>query len=483
MHCVSRRKFLECGGVIASITVLIFYYGADLSPEAQYINCYWLNAICLLISGSLFGLGFMRDKFDIFDPITSFFVIYALMFFVAPMHSIVQREYYAFNVDMFPYGIKGSIYALIGFISFFLTYTMKQRRTEIPFYYDKREAIVDRQIPASVFLFAGIGITLFANLFYFVKTSGNGLIYVLTFGLLGSGGREASAADLGFIGFLAFALPSFVLLYLEYGNNKPLALLFLAITFSLKITSGFRWNIVQMVVMFGSYYFLRTGKKMNIKAILLAMVLLTVPIFLMSLFRNSIRSGEGIDFTMVNSGVFSEVLEEALWSNLDIYKSYYSIISVVPEQTGYLFGGQIIFYTMIILIPRAIWRGKPGNPGTVAQGLALGQAAVLGGYAYPCLGEYYYDSGLVGIIFYTGLFGYLTSSWQNKYRYQAKTKMDFMIFSTILSQIIQFIIRGYMPTNFWRLLVSLAPYWAFKLFYLRKYSVPSVTKIDEVSLS
>lgn len=464
---INKKQFNGYLALMFIMVVMIFVYGFSLPIDTKYLNCYWLNAWYLLFVSVIFGVPFVNGRIDIFDPITSFSIFYVLMFFIAPMHSVVLHDYFAYGVDMFPYAVKGSTYALIGYVSFFFVYMIKKRGISTNIRFERQRVLTKRRIPASFFLIAGIMVTLTATLFYQVKTSGNSLLYNLTFGLLGQGGVAATTSDIGFIGFLSFAMPAFILLYLEYGKSKKLGIAFLVIAFSLKITTGFRWNIVQMVVMFGSYYFLRTGKKIKIKAVLAALVMLALPIFLMSMFRNSIRAGQGIDFSLISSEMFSEVLDDAFWSNLDIYKSYYSLISVVPERTGFLYGKQIIFYTMIILIPRAIWPGKPGNPGTVAQGLALGQAAVSGGYAYPCLGEYYYDSGLVGIVFYTGLFGYLTSALHNKYRYNAKTEMDLMVFCTILSQIVQFVSRGYMPTNFWRIVVSVAPYWLFKHFYYK----------------
>ena len=465
----AKRKLLyNYLAIMLFLTTTILIYGFIISDDSEYVNCYWVNALYLLLVCVIYGNKYVSGKFDVYDPITSFTVLFLLMFFVAPMRSVVLKEYYAYGVDMFPYAIKGSTYAFIGYISFYVIYVFKQNSISTRCESICHISIVERNLPVSLFLIFGILATLIGTLLNTMRSSGNSILYILTFGVFGRGGIEEGASDLGFIGFLSFALPSFVLLYLEYGKSKRIAYIFLAITFSLKITSGFRWNIVQMVVMFGSYYFLRSRKKVRFKSILLAIILLTIPIFLMSMFRSSIRAGNGIDFSLINSDVFVNVLDDAFWSNLDIYKSYYSIISVVPSRTGFLFGKQMILYTMIILIPRAIWPGKPGNPGTVAQGLALGQAAVMGGFAYPCLGEYYYDSGLLGIIIYTGLFGYLTSTLQNRYRYKAKTEIDLMVFCTILSQIIQLVIRGYMPTNFWRLIVSVFPYWIFKrVYYVR----------------
>ena len=300
-----------------------------------------------------------------------------------------------------------------------------------------------------------------ANIYYLVFSSGVSITYVLSLGMLGKV-TSKSEIDIGAISMLSYALPSFTLLYISYGEKRIFKIISFILMFELQVARGFRFFILQIVVMFGSYYFLKNRKKPNVFHVILGVSLTLVPLVLMTLFRTTIRAGMGIDVSDITTNSITDALDAAFWDNLRIYKNYYALVKVVPEQTPYLFGAQTIAYTMIMFIPRALWPGKPGNPGTIAQKIALGQTAVLGGSAYPALGEYYYDFGLLGIIVWMSIWGFFLKRIEDRYRFNRKSHIDLMIYSTILGTVLQFTIRGYMPSNFWMLVFCVLPYWIVK---------------------
>ena len=196
-------------------------------------------------------------------------------------------------------------------------------------------------------------------------------------------------------------------------------------------------------------------------AILLFVIL--IPIVLMTLFRSSIRDGSGMDLSVLSGETIRKALDEAIWDNFRIYKTYYGIIKAVPDMTPYMFGQQMIVYTMVMFIPRILWPGKPMPPGNAAVALGISSYAVLAGTAYPNIGEYYYEFGMLGVIFFMGLFGRWMTTIDKRYRVDRESSMDLMIFSTLLSSIIQVIIRGYTPSNLWMIIFSILPYIGVKL--------------------
>ena len=285
---------------------------------------------------------------------------------------------------------------------------------------------------------------------------------------MGGSNTVNTVADIGAISMLSYALPSFTLLYMEYGKNKFLKILAFVLMFELQVARGFRFFILQIIVMFGAYYYIKTNKKPKIRQVLLLIVGAFVPLIIMTLFRTSIRSGNGMDLSIISWETISDALNAAFWENLRIYKNYYALIKVVPSATPYLHGKQMIIYTIIMLIPRAIWSGKPGNPGQIAQRIALGNVAISSGTAYPGLGEYYYEFGLMGIVFWMGIFGLWLKKIENKFRYSTSSRIDQMIYCTILGIILQLLIRGYTPSNFWMLVFALIPYWIIMTFFVKR---------------
>lgn len=459
---VRKRKSAINILVLIIILMLILFLNLPDELGQVYRKCYIINIICLGVCLFIYALANIRGVVDLFSPITFFTIIYCFMFFITPVYDLLIGEITWFGIDFFDQGVKCSVYALLGYLIFFIAYSIMGSNEWGKYAYynnDEREICYNEKIRR--FIILGYIICLIANIFYLVNASGTSIMYVLSLGILGTAGKDVESS-LGAISMLSYALPSFTLLYIEYGRNRILKIVAFLLMFELQVARGFRFLILQIIVMFGAYYFLKNDKKPKISQLILASAVALIPILLMTLFRNSIRTGLGMDMTLVSKNTIMDAMDAAFWENLRIYKNYYAIVKVVPDKTPFLHGAQTIIYTAIMLIPRAIWKAKPGNPGTVAQNIALGRAAVLGGSAYPALGEYYYDWGICGIIIWMFIWGAFLKKIERRYRFNMQSKIDLMIFCTVLGVVLQFTIRGYMPSNFWMLVFCIIPYWLVK---------------------
>lgn len=459
--------------VLGLILTLMQLYPRGLAH--LYLQNYIIDSICLVISVSLLLNLYVWRKIDIFSPFSFFSLIYILMYFITPIYDIIIGEILWFDVDLFGYGVKGSLYALLGYFVFYLAYknkyTSKRNLLDYANDYKSNELPNEASHGKTMFIVIGYLICLVANIFYLVRSGGYSILYILTLGALDTNSTTEVLSDIGSISMLSYALPSFTLLYAEFGKNKFLKVLAFVLMFELQVARGFRFFILQIIVMFGAYYYIKSNKKPKARQLLLLLACAFVPIVIMTLFRTSIRSGNGMDLNIISWPTISEALNAAFWENLRIYKNYYALIKVVPSATPYLHGKQMIIYTAIMLIPRAIWSGKPGNPGTKAQWIALGKSAIDSGSAYPGLGEYYYEFGLAGIVFWMASFGLWLKKVEERYRYGALSRIDQMIYCTILGIILQLLIRGYTPSNFWMLIFALAPYWVIKMFFGKRGKV------------
>ena len=433
MNKVISSKRILIGIISILLAFILTFMVLPDNIDGLYKVNYIVDAWCAIVCVFLCVISYQKKKIDLFSPATLFTALYVGMFFITPIYDIVNQEYYWFG--------------------------KKSERFSISI--DNTE--FNEKVNSKTLLFIVIGyfVCLAANIYYLVFSSGVSITYVLSLGMLGKV-TSKSEIDIGAISMLSYALPSFTLLYISYGEKRIFKIISFILMFELQVARGFRFFILQIVVMFGSYYFLKNRKKPNVFHVILGVSLTLVPLVLMTLFRTTIRAGMGIDVSDITTNSITDALDAAFWDNLRIYKNYYALVKVVPEQTPYLFGAQTIAYTMIMFIPRALWPGKPGNPGTIAQKIALGQTAVLGGSAYPALGEYYYDFGLLGIIVWMSIWGFFLKRIEDRYRFNRKSHIDLMIYSTILGTVLQFTIRGYMPSNFWMLVFCVLPYWIVK---------------------
>lgn len=434
-------------------------------PDGQneiYVWNYIIDGILGIVSFIIYGYNAINRKYNLFSPITVLTAIYITLFFFTPMYDIVLQEYSWFGVDLFDYGIKGSIIAFIGYITFVIIYNMSVQIRTKHFFEDPSKNII--YIILLMYL-----ICLAANVFYLMRTSGHSLTYLFSLGLLGGGNSISNTvSNLGFISNLSYALPSCTLLYCEFGRNKPLKIVLFLLMFILQIERGFRFYIIQIALMFVSYYYIRNNKKFKLVQICILIIAVMLPIVLMTLFRNTIRSGNGMDLSLLSGKTIRKALEDAILDNFRIYKTYYGVIKAVPYMTNYMCGKQMIFYTLIMFVPRLIWPGKPLAPGDEAIALGISRYAVTAGTAYPNIGEYYYEFGIVGVVFFMGIFGRWMKTVDQRYRVHRKTNIELMVFCTLLGTLLQIIIRGYTPSNFWMIIFTLLPYYGMALFKDRK---------------
>ncbi len=452
MRKQSQNDLLILCFVIFILTIIFAFYFPDGQVELYFWN-YVIDGILGIVCITLFGFNAIKRKYDLFSPITILSILHITMFFFTPMYDIVIGNTSWYGVNLFPYGIEGSLIAFFAYISFLIAYNVSYTPSHTKHYFMEKD---EKSIPLILIMYA---ICLLANVYYLVKVSGNSVTYIFTLGLLGTGdSSEASDASLGFISMLSFALPSITLLYVEYGKSKLLKIILFALMFVLQVERGFRFYIIQIIIMFAAYYFIRHNKKPKFSQLAFGGMLMMIPIVLMTMFRNSIRVGGGMDLSLVDLNSITDALDAAIWDNFRIYKTYYGIIKAVPNMTDYMYGQQMIKYTIIMFIPRMIWPGKPAPPGSEAIALGVTEYSVKAGTAYPNIGEYYYEFGVPGVIFFMVLLARLLKMTYVKYRERCSSKIELMIYCTVLGDILQLVIRGYTPSNFWMVVFTLLPY-------------------------
>ena len=442
---------------ILLVLIIAFFLFLPTNQSDMYFYNYVVDGILGIACITVYGYYAIKKGYELFSPITILTLIYVVLFFFTPIYDIVLHEYCWFGVDLFAYGIKGSVIAFIGYVAFLMAYNIRINPNTMRLLSEKNENAVP-------FILMMYGVCFLANVYYLVGVSGNSLAYIFSLGLLGGGNSiETTEANLGFISMLSFSLPSCTLLYVEYGKNKPLKIVLFALMFILQVERGFRFYIIQIALMYIAYYFFRYDKKPKVRNLLVLGLLIMVPIVLMTMFRNTIRSGLGMDLSVLSVDSILKALDAAIWDNFRIYKTYYGIIKAVPRMTGYMFGQQMLVYTIIMFVPRIIWPAKPSPPGGDAIALGISNYSVLAGTAYPNIGEYYYEFGVIGVVFFMALFGWWMKKIYVKYKEYKRSNIELMVYCTLLGAILQLTIRGYTPSNFWMIVFALLPYLAVQI--------------------
>ncbi len=440
--------------------LFVFQTTDDLYAINLSVDFLFLTIIELLLL-----LHSRKRTLDIFDPIYFVSAIYLCMFYVAPIYDIITTEYHWYGYSLFPYGVKASIYAFLGYLAMYIAYTFGlSRRKPSVYSYNDSESILsvskNRKQFKLIVIYCMYAVSFAANVYYLINTGFGSLRYILTLGLSGAENVSGGAGDIGFISMFSYMLPTIVLLAFEYNDNKTINTLLFVPMLMLQIARGYRFFIIHIIVMFVVYFYMKKGERPKTRKLVFFTVAIMLIVLIMTMFRQAIRNGTGMDLSAINGSAFMRTFEEAFWDNLRIYQNFYGMVKVIPSEYGFVGLRQILIGTVIMTIPRAIWPGKISSYGGESLRTLIGEN-LAAGQAYPTLGEYYYAFGIIGIILFMAIFGFWLRKLAYKYMYSDNI-LNIIFYAVMLGCCLQLIIRGYFPSNFWYVLFSVLPVWVIK---------------------
>ena len=136
----------------------------------------------------------------------------------------------------------------------------------------------------------------------------------------------------------------------------------------------------------------------------------------------------------------------------------------MPEKHPYTYGATMIVYTLVLIIPRAIWPGKPIPMMKEVVEAVQGATVLKAGAAFPNLGEFYMEFGAIGCVVCMWIFGVLSRKLKILYEDPDNTN-DVILYCTLLPAYMQLIARGYTPSNVYLILFLALPYLVHKFLY------------------
>ena len=447
-----------CATGMISIILLLFPFDA----EAQYAQCYAACTMLLLIGVTCCYDISTRNPAPL-DPFYVVSVIYMFMYSICPMYDIIIGKYTWYGYSVFRNGLLATAIAAIGYMAFYLVYRNVFKRPRNIHAYKSLD-FTNKSIP-KYFIGTIVGIWLFcfvSNAFYMVS-GGNSLAYCLSLGFFGEGGGQSSAESLGFVSMFSYALPAATLLYCQYGKGRLIKVVMVYLMLVLQISRGFRFIVIQIALMLLIYYRLKNKRYPNKALVVSAAIILLGALLLMTMFRNDVRSGAGMDIAAVTGTALSDAFDDMFWENLRIYKNFYGMVGVIPKFFPFCYGDEIIVGTLVMLVPRVLWPSKPSMYGGESLVTLLGPN-IASGQAYPGLGEYYYALGVVGVIVMMGIQA-LLMKYMSTRKGSSDDPLDWIMYATVVSCNLQLVIRGYMPSNFWLVVFSIIPIFAIRAIF------------------
>lgn len=409
-------------------------------------------AVCLLVKTR-------KSPIYIFEPYFVITLVYVLVLYVAPYFQLPAGDHLKYGIDVSDYAVFASLLVVIGFASFSFAYditTVKSHR-QTKFYgplCGRAEQII--LISAYLFWIVAYALSLRNSM-----TKGYSLFYTITGGFTGGGANSSGLINrddgVGFVSYFRYSLVGCWMVILIYGKNCILKILLFLLTVTMMLLDGTRAAVLIPLLAPVVFHYAKHKKSPKLSSVLLFALALVAVFAVMQATRAGVRTGAGFDL----SGKTLDSMMMPFLMEIEDYKVFYAILGVVPERHGFLYGSQMIGYSLFILIPRVLWPGKPDPQLYELIYRALGATAVRDGVAYPALGEYYVEFGILGCAVCMFLLGFVCKRLNALRTAGNGDSFALITYSLVYPTLMQIVIRGYFPQNFTMLIMLLAPIFCF----------------------
>lgn len=450
-----KNTLLPFVAAVFILSVSLLYAGTMVVTEQDTTlsQCY----MALFLEGFVFLLAIVikqsGDDIYIFDPFFMVTLLFVLLFYAAPLIQFSVGETARYGIDITPYCLEGTLYVMLGYISFFLVYQVSSGGgdawfTTKGFYREPSKGARGLIAKWSVWIWVIAYLMCCAN--YMMR--GYGILYIISGGF---GGEQAIIQEDSFA-FLAYAKLSLIsswLMYFCYGKQRAVKLCMFFLTFTAMMLGGGRASLLILLLAPVVVTYVKDRRSPNFWLVIGLVVAAVLFFAIIQVARVGIRSGMGFDL----SGISSDMLFGPFSAEINDFMSYYALLPVVPEHHDFLFGSQMFGYSLILLIPRALWPGKPYPQVYDLVQLSLGDMAVANGNAYPALGEYYVEFGVVGIVVLMGLFAIACKFLRRLYLNSEGSSLSVVAYGLFYPFIFSLVARGYFPQNFTTALFLFAP--------------------------
>ena len=417
---LKRKVYIICAYFL--IAFLILFKCIDV--PSRYYLIYATLFLAYLFVGGLIFFSFSGNEIKLFDTFTIVSVLYLMIMVIYPIYDYTRLELTKSGVDTSDGCIKATLIFVVSYMAFYFGYFLSRKSVDpVPNRFFKNlESLSNIEMSMiAIFCWSISYIGCMAGQI----SRGYSLSYILSMGINVQDDLLVTTSSGGLL-FLLMLTPTAIvseLMIWVYGKNKIIKIGTLALTMIYLLMRGSRILIFVMIAAPIVYWYLKRKKTPSVKTIILGFIGLLFLFSGVQIARVSISQGR--DFREnISQQLFSfDALMAVFESDFSTYKVFYGIVEAIPQKMNYLLGEGIFGYTLALVIPRAIWPGKPDAPERAVVNAALGQAAVDNGNAYPNIGTFYSEFGVIGCIVFMWLFGYLMSKSRRLYKMESRSAL------------------------------------------------------------
>jgi oligosaccharide repeat unit polymerase len=448
----NRKVLLIASAAVILLAAAVIAMGTG-NFDAAEINHYLILSGLLVLTVLSLVIHAVINGLDIFEPLYLISLTYLQIFVIAPWIWLIQGRTSWMSFPVMNNLPLASFYFALGYAAFLLGYCIAAKRgLEKPSgVYEPDEHCRHLIVRFSAFLLMLALVGGFLSMY----NAGKSPLFVLTLGRVrtdtGGGLFSAASGKLLFLTmFINMLIPAFLLLFAFQKKHRWLLVPVFVVIFLINVSDGFRYRILILVFAPLVYLSLAGKRKLNLTRLAILVLAAFMLVTVIGAWRNNIRSGTQL------VSLNKDVLLSAYMPNIEVFFPFYRILSVVPEQYGYL-NGRGYLYTFTVMVPRILWPDKPEPLERDILTLAFGETGMKSGPAYPNIGEFYIEFGVAGIMAGMFLFGLFSRWTASLYKSSRRNSFSLIGYAMLLPYYLQIVCRGHFASIFMEIVFTFGP--------------------------
>ena len=404
-----------------------------------------------------------RSDFDIFEPIVILLIMYFGIFVYRPIQDIINNDYFTFGENVIGGCVRANIVVSVSIISFCAGYYGKYSwGGKKKYAANDSYKVIETNSTDIVLIAQIIWWVSTAFLLLYLITSGKNLAYIFSLGKSGLASDDTTSGSAA-LTFFAYSMLAPWMYICVYGKNKGYKILLTLLMTIIYVVRGTRIVLLIMISAPILYYYMIREKRQKLKIILIGVVSILFFMSFMQFARHGLRTGTTTDFTDFSSSAFSNVFD----ADLTTYKQFYAIVEKYPAQYKYTFGKAMIVQTLVTMIPRAVWPGKPGVVIEDVIANAVNARAASAGMASPGIGEYYFEFGIIGCLVCMFILGMIFRKCKEILK-KSNTIDNAIRYSVLYGLVFQLIIRTSTASCVYQYLFTIIPIYLITHLRIKK---------------
>ncbi|MCD7860262.1 MAG: oligosaccharide repeat unit polymerase [Firmicutes bacterium] len=454
-----RTKFSESAGAVFLYILVggILLLGYRGSFSTEQLQLYLMLMLAYFWIAGLLVVARSHYKMYVFEPLLFVGILYLAIFVIKPVVDLKYNDQLtAHGINVLGGGAKATAIVILSFTCMFIGYYWGNESNFIDF---RSSSQIDRMVEAGdkePFSLAKLYLAwtiVFALCLICMLSEGISLSYIFSFG---SGGERESSSNTALLFLSNFGITLVLLTEMILFNSKniPVKVITILLTLVYILMRNSRWLMLAFILAPITYYFIRRRREPNGFIVLIG-GLLALTVFAWMQENRYVLATGGALHGWGSGGFTFEKLLAPLESDLNTYKTFYSMVQRFPGEHAYMLG-ETFLYVFLLFIPRAIWPGKPTNPVQDMIEYSLNKSARTSGTAVCNIGEMYANFGILGCILLMFLFGVLLSKL--KVLLQSGSTDRLFAYSIIYSVLFQWVARGNFSGNFYMTIFAVLPF-------------------------